>query len=103
MQPFIAVRFIGTPNTSLETTVHRWVARFEVMSFEVHRTVASVDTRGRRTGVRLWLTLTDGRSASVTSSHADPYVAISDAFRAARRDLLAPADRNAPLPAYAVA
>jgi hypothetical protein len=75
---------------SIESAIHRWVARFEAMRFEVRRAAATVEPAGRhRTAVRLALVLADGTSQTAATSHVDPYVAVSDAFRLVRRQLLA--------------
>lgn len=89
MQPSIDVVFHRRARSpSLASTVHRWVARFEAMHLDVARAAVEIETGDRRTTVALALTLSDGKSSSVATSHADPYVAVSDAFRAARRELL---------------
>ena len=77
-------------NPSIESAIHRWVARFEAMRFEVRRAVATVEPGGRnRTTVQLTLVLVDGTSRTVTATRTDPYVAVSDAFRSVRQQLLA--------------
>lgn len=96
-------------NPSLASTVHRWVARLEAMRFEVRRAVATIESAGRsRTTVYLTLVLADGTSRTATTTHTDPYVAVSDAFRLVRRLLLAAAssgspDRARPAPGQLVA
>jgi hypothetical protein len=77
-------------NPSIESAIHRWVARFEAMRFEVRRAVATVEPAGRnRTTVQLALVLADGTSRTVVATRPDPYVAVSDAFRSVRQQLLA--------------
>ena len=90
MQPYIEVRFYRRAHDpSLASTVNRWVARFESMRFEVQRVAVAIESGDRaQTNVGMTLTLTNGRVSSAATSHADPYVAISDAFRMARRQLL---------------
>lgn len=91
MTSYIAVNFRRVDrNPSIESAVHRWVARFEAMRFEVRRAVATVEPGARNhTTVQLTLVLVDGRSRTVATTRPDPYVAISDAFRAVRQQLLA--------------
>jgi hypothetical protein len=77
-------------NPSIESAIHRWVARFEAMRFEVRRAVATVESGGRgRTTVTLTLVLANGMSRTVVAMRTDPYVAVSDAFRSVRQQLLA--------------
>lgn len=91
MTPYIRVSFQRIDrNPSIESAIHRWVARFEAMRFEVRRAVATVEAGGRsRTTVELTLVLADGTSRTVTATRPDPYVAVSDAFRSVRQQLLA--------------
>jgi len=91
MSPYIDVSFQRVDrNPSIESAIHRWVARFEAMRFEVQRAVATVEAGGRgRTTVQLTLVLADGRSRTVAATRTDPYVAVSDAFRSVRLHLLA--------------
>ena len=86
MQPYIDVRFSRcAEDRSLVSSVHHWVARFAAMHLEVCRAGIAIEAASRRTtGVSLTLTLVDGQSATAATLHADPYVAVSDAFRAAR-------------------
>jgi ribosome-associated translation inhibitor RaiA len=78
-------------NPSIEAAIHRWVARFEAMRFEVRHAVAIVEAAGRsRTTVRLSVVLAKGASRTVEATRTDPYVAVSDAFRLVRQQLLAP-------------
>ena len=77
-------------NPSIESAIHRWVARFEAMRFEVQRVVAIIEAAGRsRTTVQLTMVLVDGTSQTVVSTRTDPYVAVADAFRSVRQQLLA--------------
>ncbi|HEX8108922.1 MAG TPA: hypothetical protein VF516_14420 [Kofleriaceae bacterium] len=96
MTPYIHVSFQRIDrNRSIESAIHRWVARFEAMRFEVRRASATVEPGGRgRTMVKLSLVLADGTSRTVDATRTDPYVAVSDAFRSVRQQLLAaPAGR----------
>ena len=91
MTSYVYVKFQGVDrNPSIESSIHRWVARFEAMRFEVRRAVATVESPGRnRTMVTLSVVLASGTSRTVVSTRPDPYVAVSDAFRAVRQQLLA--------------
>jgi ribosome-associated translation inhibitor RaiA len=96
MTSYIVVNFERIDrNPSIESAIHRWVARFEAMRFEVRRAVATVEAGGRsRTTVQLTVVLADGTSRTVATTRPDPYVAVSDAFRSVRQQLLAaPAGR----------
>jgi hypothetical protein len=91
MTSYVYVIFKGIDrNPSIEATVHRWVARFEAMRFEVLRAIARIEPAGRnRTAVQLTLVLANGTTRTVATTRPDPYVAVSDAFRAVRQQLLA--------------
>jgi ribosome-associated translation inhibitor RaiA len=93
MTPYIVVSFQGIDrNASVESAIHRWVARFEAMKFEVRRAIAILEPAGRnRTGVKLSMQLADGAVRRVVTTHDDPYVAVSDAFRQVRHQVLAAA------------
>ncbi|HEY6036510.1 MAG TPA: hypothetical protein VIV58_19665 [Kofleriaceae bacterium] len=83
---------------SIEGAVRRWVARLEAMRFDILGAAAAIACAGRwRTSVCLTVTAGDGNLATAACTHADPFVAVADAFRAVRRDLLARA--GLPLPA----
>jgi ribosome-associated translation inhibitor RaiA len=90
MQPYIDVKFHRqAQDLSLVSAVYRWVARLEAMHLPVRSAGIAIDAPNRRmTGVSVTLTLADGQIAVATTSHTDPYVAVSDAFRAIRRRLL---------------
>jgi ribosome-associated translation inhibitor RaiA len=94
-RPPVSVQYIDiqfhsrTPDASLAATVHRWITRFETMRFVVYQAAVAIEAEPRRkTGVSLSLTLADGQLVVAATSHDDPYVAISEAFRVARRRLL---------------
>lgn len=91
MTSYVGVKFQRVDrNPSIESAIHRWVARFEAMRFEVRRAVAIVESGGRgRTTVHLTLVLANGMSRTVDATRPDPYVAVSDAFRSVRQQLLA--------------
>jgi ribosome-associated translation inhibitor RaiA len=100
MTSYIDVNFqrIGR-DPSIESAIHRWVARFEAMRFEVRHALATVELTGRnRTTVHLTLVLANGVLRTVDATRPDPYVAVSDAFRLVRQQLLAAsaADRARP-------
>jgi ribosome-associated translation inhibitor RaiA len=90
---------------SIESAIHRWVARFEAMRFEVQRASATVESTGRnRTTVCLTLVLADGTARTAATTHTDPYVAVSDAFRVVRHQLIAAQpDRSRTAPGRMVA
>jgi len=87
MSSRIEVKFHGLPHDpSLEAAIDRWVTRLEAMSFEIRSAIAIVERSGRqRTSVHLALALANGMSLTAANSHTDAYVAVSNAFRAARR------------------
>jgi len=88
MPPMIEVSFLARPHdASLAAAAHRWVARLEAVGLEVRRATVAVHAARRTTAVALEIELTDRVRASIHTEHADPYVAISDAFRAARHQL----------------
>jgi hypothetical protein len=90
MTSYIEVNFgrVGH-DPSIESAIHRWVARFEAMGFPVQRATAGVEPGSRhRTAISLTLVLTDGTSRSAATTHTDAYVAVSDAFRLVRQQLL---------------
>jgi len=91
MTSYVHVKFHRVDrNPSIESAIHRWVARFEAMRFEVRRAVATVEAPGRnRTTVTLTVVLANGIGRTVVSTRPDPYVAVSDAFRSVRQQLLA--------------
>lgn len=107
MISFIDVCFQGLDrNPSIESAIHRWVARFEAIRFEVRHAMAIVEAAGKhRTTVRLTLVLANGATRTEEATRTDPYVAVSDAFRLVRQQLLAaPAPNRArPAPGQLVA
>jgi hypothetical protein len=90
MTPYIDVSFQRSErNPSIESAIHRWVARFAAMGLEVRRGFATVEPTGRnRTTLRLTLILADGTARTATITHADPYVAVSDVFHVVRQQLI---------------
>ncbi|HSN26724.1 MAG TPA: hypothetical protein VLT45_10575 [Kofleriaceae bacterium] len=90
MHPNIEITFVdASRDRALEGAIHRWVARVEGMGFDVRGASVTVEPQGRRTlAVQVALTLAGGRLATGTSCHAEPFVAVSDAFRVASRALL---------------
>jgi hypothetical protein len=89
MQPDVQVSFPGSQrDAALEAAVHRWVARLESEMEDALRLEVMIDRRARRgTSVDLTLCGADGPRTAATS-HKDAYVAVSDAFRALRMQLL---------------
>lgn len=86
MTPYVDVSFHGIPrDVSIETAIHRWVARLEEMRIEIQRAQITVEPVGkRRTAVTLNLQTLDGNRRTARSVHADAYVGVADAFRAAK-------------------
>lgn len=87
-----------TPSPSVEASVERWLGRLEHTYGRIQRCSVVIDVphkrqrQGRQFQVRIDLQV-PGREIAVTrdpmnGSHEDVYVALSDAFRAARRQLL---------------
>jgi hypothetical protein len=83
---------------ALVETIEKWVARLEHLEPRIHRiqVVVELPHRHQRSGqvfhVRLEIALPDrtivvGREPEIDGAHTDAYVAIADAFRAARRQL----------------
>jgi hypothetical protein len=91
MFPFVEIQFCRLArNPSLESAIHRWVARLEAMQIAVRRADVTVEAAGRRrTSVSLAVSLADRIEPDVVVAHADPYVAIAEAFRVVRRQVLA--------------
>jgi len=89
MQSHVEVTFHEIArNPSLEASVRRWAARLEDAA-EIVRAKTTIERNSaRRTVVSLTLSLADGEEPIIVTSHPDPYVAIADAFRAARKQLL---------------
>jgi ribosome-associated translation inhibitor RaiA len=89
--PFVDVTFLGLAHDrSLEAAAIRWVGRLAAMQFDVRDAAVTIGPAGRRrTATSLKLVLVNGEVAVASTAHEDPYVAISDAFRAVRRELLA--------------
>jgi len=78
---------------SAEASIERWVARLEHVHdriLHVHATVGVPHRHGRRREFEVHLKLDISGAEIVTrlARHEDVYVAIADAFRAARRQLL---------------
>jgi len=88
-----------TPSPCVEDAVRRWAARLEHTYDRIERcaVVIEVPHRHHRQGntfhIRVEVTVPDrtievSRDPGLDHAHEDIYVAISDAFRAARRQLL---------------
>jgi len=71
MHPDIDVNFSDRArDRSLEATLHRWVARFEAMSFEVHGAAVTIEPSGRdHTAVCLTMTLAGGTFSTAVITH----------------------------------
>lgn len=79
---------------AVEASVHRWVTRLQHVFERVShcRVIIAQPHRRHRSGkdfeIHIRLSLPGEEIASTHTRHQDPYVAIADAFRAARRQLL---------------
>lgn len=89
------ITFHGVPHSdSVEASIQRWVARLEGLSTRIHGCQVFVDQphRHHRTNndfeVHVQLEMPGLELAASRHHHADIYVAIADAFRAARRQVL---------------
>lgn len=89
MSPYIGVTFFNMPeNQSVESAIHRWVARLERVGIEVRRADITIEP-ARRGGaaVALRLVLGNGAVRTAETQHADIYVGVADAFRAVKRQV----------------
>lgn len=89
------------PSTSAEAAIERWVARLEHVHdriLHVHATVGVPHRHARRREFEVHLKLDISGAEIVTrlARHEDVYVAIADAFRATRRQLLDELGRRSP-------
>ena len=86
------------PSPTVETSIHEWAERLEHTFARIERCAVVVEMphRHQRQGntfhVRIELTvpnhvITASRDPGLDHTHEDVYVAIADAFRAARRQL----------------
>lgn len=104
MQLPVDITFRGMdPSPSVESAIKRWAERLDHASGKIQRCAVVVDVphRSQRQGqtfqVRVELTVPDhtiavSRDPGIDHTHEDVYVAIADAFRAARRQLQAHAE-----------
>lgn len=83
-----------TPSGALETAIRNWTTKL-VHVLPIQHCEVVVETPHHRTGTpfQIQLTMTiPGHEVSVTRGdrveYQDPYLAVADAFRAARRELL---------------
>ncbi len=75
---------------SIEAAVHRWAARLEQAGRQIIQIAVKIEARGRhRHDVELAVALDGGKVETVTSTAGDVYVAVGDAFREARKSLIA--------------
>ena len=90
MHSFIEVTFHQIEHDrAVENAVHRWVARLEGTQLDIRRARVRLERIGRRrTGACLELTLGGGRTVIATAGHEDAFVAVADAFRGARQQVL---------------
>jgi hypothetical protein len=98
MCPHVDVKFARMPHDpSVEASVQRWVDRLGWANVTVRSAYVTIARSGwRRTSVYLTLVLLGGRVLTMQISHTDVYVAVADAFRAARKQMLARAATPAP-------
>ena len=90
MERYVEVTFQRMPrDPSVETAAHRWVARLESANIAVRYAAIFIEQSDRR-HISVWVTLHlgDGARSTTTASREDAYVAVGDAFRAARREQL---------------
>ncbi len=99
MSPSVQITFLGMPRSpSVEAQVQRWVSRLEKSFDRIHRCDTWIELphhhsrKGQAFHVRIELgvpgeTLVVNRDTSANDDHTNAYAAISDAFRAARRQL----------------
>lgn len=79
---------------SVEAAIHRWVARLEHISDRIVRCEVRVEQphkshrHGREFEVHLLVGIPGTDIVASRVKHEDPYVAVADAFRCARRQLL---------------
>lgn len=85
---------------AIEASIHRWVARLEHVSDRIVRCEVRLEQphrshrQGREFEVHVVLQIPGNDVASSRIRHEDPYVAVADAFRAARRQLLDELDQR---------
>ncbi len=82
-----------TPSPALQAAVERWSERLDHLAARIVSCHVAVEKPHRHhthgSGFRVTLTLTvPGASIAASRDHLDPYVAVADAFRAARRQLV---------------
>jgi ribosome-associated translation inhibitor RaiA len=86
------------PSPAVEETIRAWASRLERACEDINRCAVVVDVphrrhrQGKTFQVNVYVTVPDRtiaitRDPGVDHAHEDIYVAISDAFRAARRSL----------------
>ena len=99
MESSLEITFRGMPNSpSAEAAIRRWVARLEHVYHRIQRCSVVIEQphRNQRQGnqfhIRVDIAVPDhvievSRDAGHDPKHEDIYIAIADAFRAARRQL----------------
>jgi ribosome-associated translation inhibitor RaiA/cold shock CspA family protein len=95
----LSIHFRGLePSPAVEDFVHRWVSKLETVHDRIERCEVVIDRphqhhhQGQRYRVRVTLAVPGpnvevSRDHGLDGAHEDVYVAIRDAFRAARRQL----------------
>jgi ribosome-associated translation inhibitor RaiA len=82
------------PSPALREAVQRWAARIEHVSHRIVGCHVAIEKphrhhlHGSRFQISIVLTVPGGQIAVTNQLHEDAYVALADAFRAARRQLL---------------
>lgn len=83
-----------SPSDSVEAAIHRWVARLEHVFDRIIRCKVRVEQphkshrHGREFEVHVLLEIPGTDITTSRTRHEDVYVAIADAFRATRRQLI---------------
>jgi hypothetical protein len=89
MQPYIEVKFERMAgDASVEASAHRWVGRLGAAGIAMRGVFLTLEPGRRASMVCLKLELVGGAALTVLTSRDNSYVAVADAFRAARRQLL---------------
>lgn len=91
MQQYIRVDLEGmAPDPSVEAAALRWVARLEESGLPIGGAIVEIEHVGRRgTVVSVRVDITGGSTMTASAARDEIYVAVADAFRAVRRQLLA--------------
>jgi len=89
MQPYIEVKFERmSHDVSVVASAQRWVARLQSAGISIRGAFLTIEAARRGTKVCLKLEHTCGSASTASTARDDVYVAVADAFRAARRQVL---------------